>query len=208
MSTKLITLKTPLLKFAIVFCAMFGLGYVSADYMIFPNKEVQSTSFASILMNAKMGKSLSFVNVQLEANAIPENPNDIAEITGYITLLKTTSNSVRYQWILPEGVQIVDGTKDGQFDSVQIEQPVEVKIKVSGYSRYEKKLLTLSANTNVGDTSFSNVALISSRPEDSHEYIAKQKYDREKLDKLEKLELSSESPPALVSPEGVEKIQK
>lgn len=205
MSTKLNVMKVHFLKFSVVFCAMFGLGYVSADYMVFSKDKVQSTSLSSILMNAKMGKSLSFINVQLEANAIPENPNDVAEIKGYITLLKSTSNSINYQWILPEGVEIVEGDKNGQFDSVQVEQPVEVKIKVSGYSKYEKKLLTLTANTKVGDTSFSNVALISSRPEDSHEYVAKQRFDSEKLEKLEQ---SSESPQDLRSQEPSEKIQR
>lgn len=205
MSTKLMNMKSYLIKFAFVFCAMFGIGYMSADYMIFAKEEVQSSSLSSILMNAKMGKSLSFVNVQLEADTIPENPNDVVEITGYITLLKSTNNSVNYQWILPEGVEIIDGLKEGQLDSVQIEQPVEVKVKVSGYSKYEKKLLTLSASTRVGDTSFSNVALISSRPEDSQEYLAKQRFDNAKI---EKIDFSSESPKDLRSQEPSEKIQR
>lgn len=185
-------MKTNLLKFAFVFVAMFGLGYWSAESFIFSEAGGrQSPALSSILMNAKMGKSLSFVNVQLESDSIPENPNDYVEVSGFITLLKSSNNSIRYQWLLPEGVEIVEGEKEGQYDSVAVESPVEVKIKVKGFSKYEKKLLTLSASTQIGDTSFSSVQLISSRPEDSHEYIAKQRYDSEKM---QKLEFSSESP--------------
>jgi len=163
----------------------------------------QSPSLSSLLFNAKMGKSLSFVNVQLEAPEIPENPNDLTEISGYITLLKSSNSSIKYQWLLPEGVQIVEGDLEGQLDSVVVEEPVEVVIVVKGYSSYEKKLVTLTAGTLVGDTPVSNVALISSRPEDSQEYIAKQRFDTEQM---QKLDLSSQSPQDLRSQE--EKIQR
>jgi hypothetical protein len=201
--SKLKAIKMQLLKITFVFAAMFGLGYFSADYFIQANETVQSTSMSSILMNAKMGKSLSFVNVQLESAETPDSANETAEITGFITLLKTSNNSVSYHWVLPEGAQIVEGALEGNIESVQVEQPVEVKIKIKGYSKSEKKLVSLSASTRVGETAFSNVALISSRPEDSHEYMAKQKFDAKKL---EQLELSSESPSDLRSQEA--KIQR
>jgi len=153
-----------------------------------------------------MGKSLSFVNVQLEAPDIADNPNDETEITGYITLLKSSNNLVKYQWLLPEGVQIVDGDIEGQLEGVYVEEPVEVSIIVKGYSNNEKKLVTLTAGTVIGDTPVSNVALISSRPEDSQDFIAKQKFEESNADKIEKLEFSSESPQDLRSQEP--KIQR
>lgn len=203
--SKLKQYRSHIVKFVFVFVAMFGLGYGTADYFIFKGNQSmgQSPSLSSLLFNAKMGKSLSFVNVQLEAPEIPENPNDLTEISGYITLLKSSNSSIKYQWLLPEGVQIVEGDLEGQLDSVVVEEPVEVVIVVKGYSSYEKKLVTLTAGTLVGDTPVSNVALISSRPEDSHEYIAKQRFDTEQM---QKLDLSSQSPQDLRSQE--EKIQR
>lgn len=186
---------------------MFGLGYVSADYIVFSSQESkQSLSLTSLLFNAKMGKSLSFVNVQLEAPNISENPNDETEISAYITLLKSSNNSIKYQWVLPEGVQLVDGDLEGQLESVVVEEPVEITITVKGYSSYEKKLISLTAGTLVGDTPMSNVALISSRPEDSHEYIAKQQFETNAAEKIQQMDLSSQSPQDLRSQE--DKIQR
>lgn len=205
MSTKLNMYKNQLLKFVFAFTGMFALGYASADYLVHISKETkQSLSLTSLLFNAKMGKSLSFVNVQLEAPEIPENPNEETEISAYITLLKSSNNSVKYQWLLPEGVQIVDGDIEGQLDSVVVEEPVEVSIIVKGYSSSEKKLISLTAGTVIGDTTMSNVALISSRPEDSHEYVAKQQFEA-KTDRTQKLEFSSESPQDLRSQEKIQR---
>ena len=207
MSTKLKMYRNRILQFSLVFLAMFGLGYTSADYLLLSsNSGNQSPSLTSLLFNAKMGKSLSFVNVQLEAPDIADNPNDETEIMGYITLLKSSNNIVKYQWLLPEGVQIVDGDIDGQLEGVYPEEPVEVSIIVRGYSNNEKKLVTLTAGTVIGDTPVSNVALISSRPEDSQEFIAKQKFDISNEDRIQKLEFSSESPQDLRSQEP--KIQR
>lgn len=203
MSTKLKEFRNGFLQFFAVFTTMFGLGYMSAEYLILFDESPQSASFSSTLMNAKMGKSLSFINVQLEPIEIPAGPNEIAEISGYITLLKSSNHTINYQWVLPEGVEIVEGSTMGQLDSVQVEQPVQVKIKISGYTKSEKKLLTLTASTMIGENSFSNVAILSSRPEDSHEYLAKQKFD---ADKFEKLNFSREKPTSELSFE--EEIQR
>lgn len=191
MSAKLNTIRSHILKYSAVFLGMFAVGYASANYLIESAKSNQSTALNSVLFNAKLGKSLAFVNVQLEAHDIPENPNDTAEITGYITLLKSSNQVMHYQWVLPNGVSIVEGNSEGQFESVTVEQPIPITVTVKGYSKYEKKLLTLTASTVIGETSFSNVAILSSRPEDSLEFIAKQKFDAEKM---QRLDLSSESP--------------
>lgn len=202
MSTKLKKYGGTFIKFSAVFLAMFGIGYVSADYLIFPDTTIQSTTMSSVLMNAKMGKSLAFVNVQLEPVEIPNGPNEVAEVAAYITLLKTSNNVITYQWLLPEGVEIVEGEKEGTLTSVTVEEPVLVKIKVTGYTRAEKKLLTLSASTLIGENAFSNVAVLSSRPQDSHDFMAKQNFDAEKM---QRLDLSSESPQ---SPRSEDKIQR
>ncbi len=203
MSNLLKKYRSGLLTFGFVFIAMFGVGYVSADYLVFPDSVTQSANLSSVLMHAKMGKSLSFVNVQLESNEVPDGPNEVAEISGFITLLKTSNNVITYEWLLPEGVTIIEGDKEGRIESVAAEVPVTVKIKVNGYTKAEKKLISLSGTTKIGENAFSNVAILSSRPEDSHEFIARQRFDSEKLHRLD---FSSESPKDLRSDDS--KIQR
>ena len=202
MSTKLNSFAKGFLTFFTLFLALFSIGYISADFFMDSRSRVQSTTMSSVLMNAKMGKSLAFVNVQLEPVEIPDGPNEVAEISGYVTLLKSSSNTINYQWILPEGVNIVEGDQQGQIESVVVESPIEIKIKVTGYTRSEKKLISLSASTKIAENVFSNVAILSSRPEDSHEFIAKQRFE---LKQIEQVDLSSKSPEDLRS---AEKIQR
>lgn len=207
MSTVLKKYRNQFLKFTAVFAVMFSIGYVSADYMITNDRPMQSFSMSSILTNAKMGKSLAFVNVQLEPIEIPDSSNEVAEISGYITLLKTSNGVINYKWLLPDGVEIVDGEKESQLSNVSPESPIQVKIKVTGYSKSEKKLISLSASTLIGENSFSNVAIMSSRPEDSQDYLAKQHFDSQQFnaDRIQKMDLSSESGHDLRSKEKIQK---
>lgn len=121
---------------------------------------------------------------------LSDSNTEVTDIKAYVTLLKTTNNSISYKWNLPDGVQVVQGDLEGSIDNVSIETPQELLLKVAGFSREDKKLISLSANTQIGDTSFGNVGLISSRPEDSYEFIANQNFQGS----IQQIDLSSESP--------------
>lgn len=198
MSNKLIV------KQSLIFTAFFTFGFAST-FMYHQyqknNSAKPSMSASKILFNAKLGKQLSFVNVQMEFKDLAHKDVDVTEIKAYVTLLKSTNNSLSYKWQLPEGAQIVEGSAEGVLDNVAEEAPQELTLKVSGFSKEDKKLISLTASTFIGENIFSNVGLISSRPEDSYEFIANRNF---KEGETQQIDLSSEAP---IAPRN-QKIQK
>lgn len=191
-------------QFFILF-AFFSFGFLSTFLFNkfskneFANNENKT---AKILFNTKLGKQLSFVNVQLEFLNLANDNEDVSEIKAYVTLLKSSNNEISYKWNLPEGVFVVSGSAEGSLTNIDIEAPQELVLKVTGFSKMDKKLISLSANTMIGESAFGNVGLISSRPEDSYEFIANQNYQN---GSIQQIDLSSESAP--VAPRD-EKIQR
>lgn len=195
-----------MLKQSLIFTAFFSFGFAST-YLF---HQYQSSSMPSkapltaskVLFNTKLGKQLAFVNVQLEFKEHARKNTDVTEIKAYVTLLKSTSNAFSYKWDLPEGVQLVEGTAEGELVNISVESPQEITLKVAGFSKQDKKLISLTAHTLINDNVFSNVGLISSRPEDSYEFIANQNF---KEGESQQIDLSSQAAP--VAPRD-EKIQR
>lgn len=191
-------------QFLILF-AFFSFGFLSTFlFNKFSNNELANNEnkTAKILFNTKLGKQLSFVNVQLEFLNLANDNEDVSEIKAYVTLLKSSNNEISYKWNLPEGVFVVSGSAEGLLTNIDTEAPQELVLKVTGFSKMDKKLISLSANTMIGESAFGNVGLISSRPEDSYEFIANQNYQS---GSIQQIDLSSESAP--VAPRD-EKIQR
>lgn len=181
-------------KKILIFFSFFSFGFFTTYFL--QNYFAKQPNFANhktsqIEFKSKLGKSLSFVNVQMEFVNLAKNNSDITEIKAYITLLKSSNNLASYWWALPEGVTLVEGELEGLLQNLEPESPHELSLKVSGFSKSEKKLISLSASTLVGDNSFSNVGLISSRPEDSYEFIANKNFQG---NLLQQMDLSSNAP--------------
>ena len=174
----------------------FGSSLIYEKYFLEANSDSFSLNerqkISKILFKSKLGKQLSFVSVQLEFSELADLNSDVTEIKGYITLLKSSDNVVNYEWILPDGVTLIEGDQQQVLNHIPTETPQEVKIKVTGFSKEEKKLISLSAHTKIGNTTFTNVGLLSSRPEDSFEFIANKNFN----DNYNQADLSSESPPS------------
>lgn len=200
MSNKLI------LKQSLIFTTFFTFGFASTFLYHQYQKELSLSkpplTASKVLFNTKLGKQLAFVNVQLEFKDLARKNTDVTEIKAYMTLLKSTNNSIAFKWNLPEGVQIVEGSAEGELNNINIETPQEITLKVAGFSKEDKKLISLAAHTLIDDNVFSNVGLISSRPEDSFEFVANQNF---KEGEVQQIDLSSQSP--MVAPRN-EKIQR
>lgn len=149
------------------------------------NKDNQS-HLKKVVFKAKMGKHQSVINVQLE-KANSDEQSNLSTLRGYITLLKSFNQTVIYNWSLPDDVQIVEGSLQGQVEIQTTESPAVVEIKVAGFNKDTKKVISLTANTVIDDLTFGNVGLLSSTPEESLEYLATQNFN----EKSESIDLSS-----------------
>ena len=128
---------------------------------------------ASLKVERLSGKQLSALTVQLPAlDVVPEYDREDVKITGYITANVTDGSVVRYQWDLPQGVEVVSGDTGGSLTDMVSGDTYEVEIVVSGFSREVGKHIRLGAKVKRGDDEFVHTAMIASRPEDSLEYVA------------------------------------
>ncbi len=119
------------------------------------------------------GKHLSLVYVNLQPSAsIPETAGRSVEIKGHIMVTQASASTLKYKWILPDGVFRVRGPVEGTLDPNQVRVWQEVKLEVTGFDQTDKRVITLEAKANTSQQELGSTAVLSSRPQDSMEYLA------------------------------------
>lgn len=119
------------------------------------------------------GKNLTNIQVRL---ALPENlPNeDDKEVT--LTALVYVSNerneTLEYEWELPNGVEVIQGHVSDALPGIKQGQTARVDLVVRGFSSQNLKLVTFKAYYQSSEGQYGNSAILSSRPQDSFEFIA------------------------------------
>ncbi len=119
-----------------------------------------------------VGKALSPISVRLiSPDDIPDNNYEEIEIRALIVKRADNLGQIRYTWHLPEGV-VASESLDGFLPDDLKGETHELVLHVRGFSKLEKKEISLEASAQRSDMRLGNSALISSRPEDSMEFIA------------------------------------
>ena len=124
-----------------------------------------------------LGKMRAFVVASLESpSSIPETADTELILRGQVVLNQPNASAAMFKWILPEGVS-AEGALEGVLDlkRANFNIPYEVQIVVKGFDQTERKIITLQANAIFGQEIFGSTALLSSRPQDSMEYLGTMK---------------------------------
>lgn len=141
----------------------------------FDRRELQTDrSIASDLrIQRAMGKHMSVLTAQIDnSTRVPEYENQEMMITGYVTLNKQVAGDVHFEWSLPHGVTLVSGDLKGSWSEMRAGQTATAVIYVTGFSKEAAKHIIFQTSTQHGNDQLGHSALISSRPEDSLEYVA------------------------------------
>jgi hypothetical protein len=121
-----------------------------------------------------LGKHLAPIHVELlKPNIIPDSGDGEVTLVGHIILTQKLDGDLTYHWVLPDGVNVVDGQVEDTLAAVTPGQTVEVKITVSGFNKERQQTVALQGSGNLGDQHFGNSSVIVSRPEDTLESVAK-----------------------------------
>lgn len=151
----------------------FVAGYVGMHYLS-QRTQLQSASYASKAKNPiHMGKQhlLTSVKIQTPEN-MPQVDTEEVTLIGYVTLHQPTDRPLYWEWILPNGVTVVKGdAKDYEANPVPGKTYL-TEITVTGFSKEEKKTLTLQGYIETDSARSGNSYVVSSDPESSFEYIA------------------------------------
>ncbi|HEX7675572.1 MAG TPA: hypothetical protein VF412_15455 [Bdellovibrio sp.] len=120
-------------------------------------------------------KHLQAIKVQIEKpKSIPESGDEEVTLVGKISVHQKIEGDITYNWVLPEGVENVEGEISDGITGIEPGKDVEVKIVVTGFNKEKQSLIALQASVPYGNSRLGNATIISSRPEDTWESVAPQ----------------------------------
>lgn len=160
-----------------LFIFFFGLVFgFSVTHLISEISENASRDLASskgpklrLDMNSK---SLATISVSLnEPTEIPLDTEETVEITGQVVLRHGSPSDLHLKWQLPAGVVSTESLQ-AVISNAQPGVIYPIQLHVQGFNKVSKKNVTVMATANVDGVEYGNSSLISSRPEDSWEYVA------------------------------------
>lgn len=168
------------LKYGVVFFTLFAFGIGVAalihHHKTQANHKHQLRTLASVkdFSTIKMEKHLMPVAVQIDPPAeFPEGPGELVTVKGKIRTNFENFGSISYEWVLPEGVQLIKGHATGDIVKPMAGQDYEVELTLQDFDRqYRKELILKAKILDPNDKPLHNSAVITSRPEDSMEHLA------------------------------------
>lgn len=158
----------------------FAIVIVGACFGFFSVKWFDQTTyhqeFSSIAVS-KIGSeqfSKTLFDVKIKNDVLAAHNEDVSTLLVSVQAYQSFSNELTYTWNLPSNVTLVDGLKSSHLGAFSAGQTKEIQIKVKGYSKETKNYISFSVSGNVSGHPVSRDILVSSRPEDSFEYLAQE----------------------------------
>lgn len=163
-------------------------GLITAMFILGISSGVATSSFLSNESDQRLpasrnkqfvpfehAKSNAPVRVEIAKNiAIPELGSDEVILTGRIVTSLPADGPLSVSWGLPANVQVLEGETSTELSNVHQDQLVEVRLRVSGFSKEAQSAITLQASANIGTKTLQGSDIIVSREEDTLEGVAPQ----------------------------------
>lgn len=156
---------------------ILGMHFFSPQHLASEKRDLASlnSKFDKLPGLAQMqSKHLSAISVRLIApDEIPEDSqNDIVQLNATVVLNQGPSQDIDIDWNLPNDAVIISGEKSFKISNAMPGQIYPVSIIISGFNKTDKKLVLVAASFIRDGIKLGSSSLISSRPEDSMEYLA------------------------------------
>lgn len=151
-------------------------GYTGVQYFTSAEETNKNRFLASIpiskLGQEQMAKSL--FEVKLNLDSIASKENETSTLLIQVIALKKIQSGLRYNWTLPQGVTLVSGSLQDQLGEITAGNSAEISIQVSGFSKELKKYISFEIAGQQNQIPVRQEVLVSSRIEDSLEYMIQQ----------------------------------
>ncbi len=154
-------------------------GYGSVKYI------QQANSPNRYLASMKMGKMASeqfaktVFDIQVKNIQIGLTEKDLSTVQVSIEAFKPLPAGLSFSWNLPDDVSVAEGNQQGFLTEFSANQIQTLTLKIKGYNKTKKSFLSFSLNGSIDNVPLHREALLSSRPEDSFEYVVQQ-YEKSK----------------------------
>lgn len=154
-------------------------GYSAMHYFQQPKPE--NRYLASVPMS-KLGSeqyAKTLFDVKIKNENLSLNKDEPSSLIVTVTAFKAIPEGLQYRWNLPESASLVEGSLFESLGDFAANQSKEIRIKVKGYAHDIKNYISFSIEGNLEGKKIQRSVLISSRPEDSFEYVV-QEYEKTK----------------------------
>lgn len=148
-------------------------GYSSVQFFKKPTKN----RFIASQNISKLGQdqtSRTLFDVQLDLNELAKDESDVSTIKVIVQALKDFPDGLNYRWNLPADVEIVEGSPFSILGNFTAGQSKEFILKVKNFSKSLRKYISFEVQGELNQYAIKREVLISSRVEDSFEYLLQQ----------------------------------
>jgi len=192
-----------ILKSALVMTFGAVVGYSSVKIFKQPNEN--NRGIASITFS-KLGSeqyAKSLFSVKIENEAIAKKSDEESVINVKIEAYKTLPDGLNYTWNIPDTVTVLEGDLTGALTGFSAKETKEFRLKVKGYSKEVRNYISFTIKGALDGKEVERDVLVSSRPEDSFEYVVQ---EREKERAIKKDSLNKLGKPEAKSPIDLNKV--
>ena len=150
------------------------LGYTGMQYAQSKNDSHRNIASMAVSKMAVDQFSKTVFDLRVKRTDIGLTDADFSTVAVSIEAYKTIPVGLPYTWNLPEGVEIVEGNQSGVLPNFEANQVYNLVLKVKGFNKAQKSFISFSVKGHIESAQISREILLSSRPEDSFEYIVQQ----------------------------------
>lgn len=137
--------------------------------------EIASRNTASVPLT-KLGldqASFDYIDIKIENVSLAEKKEDPSIVQVRVTALKDIPAALNYKWILGKDVITTDNL-EGVIEPLTQGQSKVYELRVENYSKEWQSHVSLSLSGNMLGHTVARDVIVSSRPEDSFEYVVQQ----------------------------------
>ena len=156
------------------------IGYSSVRSLMTENSPNRYLASATMSKMAVEQYSKTVMDIKVKNSIIGLTDSDSSIIEVSIEALQPINAGIPFSWNLPEGVLVIEGAQNGLLPDFAANQIHEFTLKVSGFSKTKKSFISFLVNGELGNAKIKQEVLLSSRPEDSFEYVVQQ-YEKRKI---------------------------
>lgn len=117
--------------------------------------------------------SYNYIDMKIENVSLAATNSDTSLVQVQITALKNIPDSLNYKWILGKDVTTSEAL-EGVLEPLAEGQTKVYEIRVQNYSKEWQSHVSLSLSGDLSGHAVQREVIISSRPEDSFEYVVQQ----------------------------------
>ena len=170
--------RTLLKSFSVVaISAVIGYGA-----MKFIQKENSPNRYLASMTMGKMAHeqfSKTIFDIKVKNIEVGSTDSDVSTVQVTIDAFNEIPEGLSYSWHLPEDISVFAGSQQGLLPKFSANETQTLELKIKGYSKIKKSFISFSVEGALGAAKLKREVLLSSRPEDSFEYIV-QNYEKSK----------------------------